>query len=60
MRRFFQACTGWFKTSGELIAAFWQGPYWWLVPVVILLLLASIVFLALQAAPLIAPFVYLF
>ncbi len=58
MKRFWNACAGWFATSIELIGAFWQGPYWWLVPVVIMLLMASIVLIALQAAPLISPMVY--
>ena len=58
MKRLWKAWTGWLATSIELIGAFWQGPYWWLVPVVIMLLMVSIVFVALQAAPLISPFVY--
>ena len=40
------------------LVALWNGPYWWMVPMVIILLMASVVFIALQAAPLIAPFVY--
>ncbi len=42
----------------ELLAGLWRGPYWWLVPVVVLLLPAAVVFVFLQAAPVVAPFVY--
>ena len=58
MRRLYRASRTWFATACELVAAFWNGPYWWMVPMVIMLLIASVVFIALQAAPLIAPFVY--
>lgn len=47
-----------FSTAGELMKGLWNGPYWWLVPVVALLLPAAIVFIFLQAVPLVAPFVY--
>jgi hypothetical protein len=46
------------STSVELIRALWRGPYWWLVPVVVVLLPAAAVFAVLQAAPVVAPFVY--
>jgi hypothetical protein len=45
-------------TSTELIRGLWSGQYWWLVPVVALLLPAAILFVLLQAVPLVAPFVY--
>ena len=45
-------------TCGELLGSLWHGPYWWLVPLVILLLPAALLFILLQAAPLVAPFVY--
>jgi len=45
-------------TSRELIVGLWRGPYWWLVPILVLLLPAAIVFVVLQAAPVVAPFVY--
>lgn len=47
-----------FKTAGELLRALWHGPFWWLVPVVALLLPAALLFVFLQAVPLVAPFVY--
>ena len=47
-----------FSTAIELVKALWRGPYWWLVPVVALLLPIAVVFIFLQAAPLVAPFVY--
>ena len=45
-------------TTLELLVALWHGPFWWLVPLVILLLPAALLFILLQAAPLVAPFVY--
>lgn len=45
-------------TATELIRALWNGAYWWTVPLVIVLLSVSVIFIALQAAPLVAPFVY--
>ncbi|MEQ1891146.1 MAG: DUF5989 family protein [Planctomycetota bacterium] len=58
MRRFLSATRTRFRTAVELIVTLWDGPYWWLVPVVLLLLPAALVFIFLQAAPLVAPFVY--
>jgi hypothetical protein len=46
------------STSAELLRALWRGPYWWLVPVMCVLLPAAIVFTVLQAVPVVAPFVY--
>jgi len=46
------------STAGELIVSWWQGPYWWLLPVLLLILPAAIIFVVLQAVPLVAPFVY--
>ncbi len=45
-------------TATELIRAMWQGPFWWLVPVVLFLLPAAILFVFLQSVPVVAPFVY--
>jgi hypothetical protein len=36
----------------------WRGPYWWLVPLILFLLPAALIFVVLQAVPLAAPFVY--
>ena len=46
------------STAAELIRGLWQGPFWWLVPVILLLLPAAILFVFLQAVPFVAPFVY--
>jgi len=46
------------RTALELVKALWNGPYWWLVPVAALLLPTAILFVFLQAMPLVAPFVY--
>jgi len=45
-------------TSVELIRSLWNGPFWWLVPVLGILLPAAVVFIFLQAVPVVAPFVY--
>ena len=58
MRRLGRSIWAWFTTGTELIVAFWNGPFWWMVPMVLMLLIASVVFIALKAAPMIAPFVY--
>jgi len=46
------------STSFELIRSLWNGPYWWLVAVVLVLLPTALVFVFMQAVPLVAPFVY--
>jgi hypothetical protein len=46
------------STSVELLRALWRGPYWWLVPVVVVLLPAAAAFTLLQTLPVVAPFVY--
>ncbi|GJM23532.1 MAG: hypothetical protein DHS20C15_34470 [Planctomycetota bacterium] len=46
------------RTSRELFGNLWDGPYWWLVAVVAILLPAAVIFVVLQAAPIVAPFVY--
>ncbi len=56
--RMISAIRAGFGTSTELIRGLWRGPYWWLVPVAALLLPAAILFIFLQAVPLVAPFVY--
>ena len=47
-----------FSTVGELIRGLWRGPFWWLVPLVTMLLPAALLFIFLQTVPLVAPFVY--
>jgi hypothetical protein len=46
------------RTVIELIRSMWNGPHWWLVPVVLILLPSALVLIFLQAVPLVAPFVY--
>ncbi|MFT7671394.1 MAG: hypothetical protein ACI8X5_004112 [Planctomycetota bacterium] len=46
------------STATELVRGLWQGPFWWLVPVILLLLPAALLFVFLQAVPFVAPFVY--
>lgn len=46
------------STSCELVAGLWQGRYWWLVPILIILLPLALVFVLLQTYPIVAPFVY--
>ncbi len=46
-------------TAMELVVAVWNGPYWFLVPVLCVLLGLTVFLVFLQAAPAVAPFVYL-
>ena len=46
------------STVKELLARVWQGPHWWLVPVILILLPLSIVLVLLNTVPVVAPFVY--
>ena len=46
------------STSAELLRGLWRGPYWWLIPMVLFLLPLGLVFMVLQAFPVVAPFVY--
>lgn len=48
---------GW-STALELLRGLWNGPYWYLVPLVALLLPAAILLVLLQTVPWVAPFVY--
>ena len=57
MRIFTALGTG-ISTAAELLKSLWNGPFWWLVPVVTLLLPAALLFVFLQTVPLVAPFVY--
>lgn len=43
---------------GALLRGLWNGPRWWLVPVVLILLPIAALLVFLQAVPLVAPFVY--
>ena len=45
-------------TSWELILNLWRGPYWWLVPVVLILIPAAALLVFLETVPVVAPFVY--
>lgn len=47
-----------FSTAVELVRGLYNGPYWWLAPVILFLLPAAVVFVFLQAVPYVAPFVY--
>ena len=58
MQRLYVSVKSRLATSFELLKGLWNGPYWWLVPVVALLLPAAVLFIFLQAVPMVAPFVY--
>ncbi len=45
-------------TSTEFLRGLWNGPLWWLVPLIVVLLPAALLFVVLQAVPVVAPFVY--
>lgn len=46
------------STIGELLANLWRGPFWWTVPLIVLLVPAAIFFVLLQAVPMVSPFIY--
>ena len=58
MRRILASLSTRFSTAVELVRAMWNGPFWWLVPVVVLLLPAAGVIIYLHFVPWVAPFVY--
>ncbi len=58
MNRFLGSVRTRCATALELLRTVWNGPFWWLLPLVALLLPAAVLFIFLQAAPLVAPFVY--
>jgi hypothetical protein len=58
MVRLLNRVRGGASTAAELVGALWRGPHWWLVPVLMVLLPAALVFIVLQAVPIAAPFVY--
>jgi hypothetical protein len=58
LMRLFKSFKTRFSTAIELIVALWRGPYWWLVPLLCILLPTAVVFIFLQAVPVVAPFVY--
>lgn len=58
MKRMARRIQGGLSTSRELVRSVWRGPYWWLVPIMAVLLPAAVLFIVLQASPVVAPFVY--
>ncbi len=46
------------QTFRELLGSMWNGPFWWLVPVLLFLLPLALIFVFLHAVPYVAPFVY--
>ncbi len=57
-RRWFEGVRDGTRTVLELLRGLWNGPRWWLAPLVFLLLPTAILFICLKAVPLVAPFVY--
>ncbi len=47
-----------FSTVLELLRGLSRGRNWWLIPVIFILLPFALVFVLLQAVPVVAPFVY--
>ncbi len=47
-----------FSTLGELIRGLHKSGYWWLIPLIFIFLPISLIFLLVQAVPIVAPFVY--
>ncbi|KAA3609452.1 MAG: hypothetical protein DWQ01_08955 [Planctomycetota bacterium] len=58
MPRFFRRTRTGFATTFELLRSLWRGPYWWLVPLVVILIPAALFFILLQAMPIVSPFIY--
>ncbi len=58
MIRLARRVRGGLATCAELVGSVWRGPHWWLVPVVAVLLPTALLFILLQAVPIVAPFVY--
>lgn len=58
MSRLFASVRVRLSTMLELVRSLWKGPFWWIVPLVLILLPAALVFVLLQAVPIVAPFVY--
>jgi hypothetical protein len=58
MWRFFTRIRNGAGTAVELLRSMWHGRFWWLVPLIVFLLPVAVLFLFLQAVPLMAPFVY--
>ena len=46
-----------FGVAGQLLAFFWRGKRWWLVPMIVVLLGMG-VFIVLAQSSVIAPFIY--
>ncbi len=46
------------STLFELIRGLHRSGYWWLIPLIIIMLPLSLVFIFAQAVPIVAPFVY--
>ncbi len=46
-------------TAGELMALFWRGGRWWMLPMVAFLLGAGGVLVFLQSISYVAPFIYM-
>ncbi|MEM1448056.1 MAG: hypothetical protein AAGI22_03040 [Planctomycetota bacterium] len=58
MKQFVRSVSSGTATVLELLRAVWRGPYWYVVPLVVLMLPAAVVLVFLQAVPVVAPFVY--
>jgi Family of unknown function (DUF5989) len=43
--------------TGELLQSFWQSKWWWLTPMIFILVLASVLVILSQSSA-IAPFIY--
>ncbi len=47
-----------FQTITQLFGALWRGPFWWLIPFAVILVVFALLLIVLQAVPAAAPFVY--
>lgn len=56
--RWLRKVRGGLATAWELNTGLWNGPHWWLVPVLWILLPAAILLVFVHSVPMAAPFVY--
>lgn len=54
---FFQNMVTRMGTAGELLQFFWQNKWWWLIPMILILLAFGILIIFAQSSA-IAPFIY--
>lgn len=57
MKNFFRSMTSNFGVVGELLGFLWQRKFWWLIPMVVILLIFGLLLIFASASG-IGPFIY--